>query len=84
MKQSPAQQRVIERMLAGARLNWNCVAGRFELVGDGLLLGVQARTITALEAAGLVERECLGDVLLSPKARQTAATRERASEGEAA
>jgi len=69
MKQSPAQQRIIDRMLAGARLRWNCVDGRYELVDTGVPRGVQTRTVAALEAAGLVERESLGDVLLSPAIR---------------
>ena len=71
MKRSPAQQRIIERMLAGARLRWNCVDARYELVDGGTPRGVQMRTVAALEAAGLVERESLGDVLLSPSIRST-------------
>jgi hypothetical protein len=73
MKQSPVQQRIIQQMRAGARLRWNCVAGKFELQEGQVFRSVQARTIAALEAAGLVERECLGDVLLSPLARPATA-----------
>jgi hypothetical protein len=73
VKPSTAQSRIVGRMARGARLGWNACTGAFELVDGVYVRTIQARTVNALDVAGLIQRDALGDCALSLRGRQHAA-----------
>ena len=65
MKASAAQTRIVGQLARGARLRWDSATGSFQLVDGNSKRTVQGRTVDALDAAGLIERDVLGDCVLS-------------------
>ena len=65
MKASPAQARIVSQLARGARLRWDSSTGSFQLVDGASRRTVQGRTVDALDAAGLIQRDVLGDCVLS-------------------
>ena len=65
MKASSAQARIVGQMARGARLRWDSATGSFQLVDGTSTRTVQGRTVDALAAAGLIQRDALGDCVLS-------------------
>ncbi len=72
MKPSGPQTRILTRMASGARLRWNSATGNFQLTDGTSTRTIQARTVIALDVAGLIERDVLGDCALSARGTQLA------------
>ena len=65
MKASAAQIRIVGQLAHGARLQWDRSTGSFQLVDGTSTSTVQGRTVDALAAAGLIQRDVVGDCVLS-------------------
>ena len=65
MKTSTAQARVVAQLACGAQLRWDSATGSFRLVDGVSTRTIQGRTVDALAAARLIERDVLGDCALS-------------------
>ena len=65
MKATTAQTRIVGQLARGARLRWDSTTGSFQLVDGNSKRTVLGRTVNALDAAGLIERDVFGDCVLS-------------------
>ena len=52
-----AQTRIVGQLARGARLRWDSATGSFQLVDGNSKRTVQGRTVDALDATGLIERD---------------------------
>jgi hypothetical protein len=60
MALSTAQQNLLDRMKAGARLAWSSDRGRYQLTDGRTIRSVNPRTVDQLVRAKQIERDLMG------------------------
>lgn len=65
MKLSAPQQRLIDRMKAGAHLAWLSEKGKYQLVDGPVVRTVDHRTVEQLVQASKIDRDMLGGCVLA-------------------
>lgn len=74
MRPTAAQARIVARMGNGARLSWSSATACFQLVEGPSTRTIQGRTVEALDSAGLIVRDVVGDCVLSSRGARLAAS----------